>query len=175
IYFSDKALLLNPADAYTRDILMRARNGAMTQIRIALNAKNLLEARRLLDAYLKLVPSDPAGAAWQKKVTDAEEATKLRPSPKPVLTMRATYKLEQRKYAGTLTVVSRHLKFNAEGSGNSKSGMLDIPCSNIKDVKSRQRFLHIGDPGFLVVTKTGRYEFLSRSGTGQEVKTSCRP
>ncbi|MFZ0964846.1 MAG: protein kinase [Terriglobia bacterium] len=139
---------------------------------------DLKAARDQVNVLVHLLPDDPIARDLQTRVQNAEKAEEAEhhlPAPvKPDLILSVAYITGNKNYPGTLKVVGRRLKFDAQAAAGSQPPSIDVACADIKEVKERGHFLGIGQRGFKVQMKLGgMYDFLSRDGTSDEVKSAC--
>jgi serine/threonine-protein kinase len=175
IEYSNRVLQLNPGDDYVKqNIQSRARDQERMQITKALADGDLSDASRMADNLTKLMPDDADVKALESQVNDAikADAAKYRPPPEKAWSRPVTFDNHSAApTAGSLTVLNHDLQFLA-GGDTSHQPLLNIPCSEISEIKENG---HFHKKGFRVLTKSKRaYEFLSSDTTVEDVKSACK-
>jgi serine/threonine-protein kinase len=178
IGYASQLLQLDPESAWAKNV----RDWGVYQEKLlfdaALSNQDLSTAKRIADALERLLPGRQDVIELQNRVKAAaeQEAARHRPAPppSPVFSIQVQYALKQKKYPGTLVVVSRHIRFAAEPPGESDS-VVDVPCSEVAEVTRTKRVLGHGQPGLRVRTRSGAsYEFVSRDDTvADKVSSAC--
>jgi hypothetical protein len=160
IALSKQVLALDPANGYAKTLLEDSANGGKYQVQQAILRKDFAAAHRVADALALLLPGRQDIAGLKEDIASAEraDAEARRPKPAaPLVAFRAYHMHSEKAPAdhgpyclGMLSLAAGHLKFVGQtASEGQRIDTLDIPCSEVREIKknarvaSRQNGFHV--------------------------------
>jgi hypothetical protein len=160
IALSKQVLALDPANGYAKTLLEDSANGGKYKVQQAILRKDFAAAHRVADALARLLPGRQDIAGLKEDIASAEraDAEARRPKPAaPLVAFRAYHMHSEKAPAdrgpyclGMLSLVAGHLKFVGQtASEGERIDTLDIPCSEVRQIKknarvaSRQNGFHV--------------------------------
>jgi hypothetical protein len=174
----NRALVIDPADAYSKTLLQYSVDGGKFQVQQALLRKDFPTAHRLADVMARLLPDRKDVAGLKEDIASAERAEEAahRPAPPVALASFSMYHMhtdkspaDQGPYCqGTMSVVAQHLKFNAVSATDGQLHAFDFACSEIREIKKNARVAsHQG--GFHIRTAKTNLNFVPENASSTPV------
>jgi hypothetical protein len=160
VALSKQILALDPANSYAKALLEDSANGGKYQVQQSILRKDFAAAHRVAGALAELLPSRRDIAGLKEDIASAERADAEARRPKagaPLVAFRAYHMHSEKAPAdhgpyclGVLSVTAGHLKFVGQtASEGQRIDTLDIPCSEVREIKknlrvaSRQNGFHV--------------------------------
>jgi len=173
IAYCEKALALDPANAYSKTLLETSVNGGKYQVQQAVFKKDFATAHRLSDAMAKMLPNRSDVLGLKEDIASAEKTPAPKPAtPAPVLSFKAYHMHSEKSPAdngpyclGTLSAVSDHIRFAGEtASAGQQQDNLDFACADVREVKKNARVASKQN-GFHVRTSSANVNFVPQDSS----------
>jgi serine/threonine protein kinase len=169
IAYAKRALVLDPNDAYAKQLLELGVQGGKYQVEQAIISKDFATAHRVANAMAHLLPGRNDIAERQKDIADYEaaDAKAHRPTPTPAPTPPISVlvfhphssKLQGPYCQGTLSVIGGRVNYTPESATDGHMHPMSFACSDILEIKKNPHVLGHHDD-FHLHTASGDVSFL---------------
>lgn len=174
IAFSKRVLALNPSDKYAQTLLADSVAGGKYQAQQAALHKDFATAHRVANALSQLLPGRSDIVELQKDISSAEKASQPAPAqaaPAPAFSLLVYHMHTEKAPAdhgpyclGTLSVLAQRIKFKGGSASDGQLHNLDIPCSDVREIKKNSR-VAAKEGGFHVRTTSVNFNFAPQDGS----------